>query len=125
MWGDLNPNFLPLTSPATTFIVHAYAIQSILDNPSEPAKVDYFSGQCYHRMVGSCHGLLCFFDDDGGQNTHGILWNSCTGFTFQSPQISGQPPFVALVTIISVTASQLQAFWTYKEESATAIWFGI
>ncbi|RYQ88742.1 F-box/kelch-repeat protein At3g23880-like [Arachis ipaensis] len=71
-------------------VIESFSVQSILDNPSEPAKVDYFSGQRYHRMVGSCHGLLCFFYDDGGQNTHGILWNPCTGFTFQSPQISGQ-----------------------------------
>ncbi|XP_057730768.1 F-box/kelch-repeat protein At3g23880-like [Arachis stenosperma] len=65
------------------------SVQSIMENPSEPTKVDYFSGQSYNRIVGSCHGLLCFFEDDG-QNLHGFLWNPCTGFIFQSPQISGQ-----------------------------------
>ncbi|RYR00711.1 F-box/kelch-repeat protein At3g23880-like [Arachis hypogaea] len=67
------------------------SVRSIMDKPFEPTKVDCFSGQRYNRIVGSCHGLLCFFDDDdGGQNTHGMLWNPYTGFTFQSPQISGQ-----------------------------------
>ncbi|KAL4294824.1 F-box/kelch-repeat protein At3g23880-like [Arachis hypogaea] len=65
------------------------SLQSIMDNPSEATKVDYFRGQHNYRIVGSCHGLLCFFDDHDNQNTHGILWNPCTGFTFQSPQLSG------------------------------------
>ncbi|XP_020964682.1 F-box/kelch-repeat protein At3g23880-like [Arachis ipaensis] len=66
------------------------SVRSIMEKPFEPPKVDYFSGQRYNRIVGSCHGLLCFFYEDGDQNTHGMLWNPCTGFTFQSPEISGQ-----------------------------------
>ncbi|MED6219154.1 hypothetical protein PIB30_033174 [Stylosanthes scabra] len=51
-------------------------------------KVAHFRGQSYYLIVGSCHGLLCLFDFDGSYALmRAILWNPCTGFTFQSPQI--------------------------------------
>ncbi|QHO32364.1 hypothetical protein HN51_020417 [Arachis hypogaea] len=84
-------NSLPFRGDGVRYdSIGVVSVQSIIDNPSKPTKVDYFSGQHYYRIVGSCHGLLCFFDEHDYQNTHGILWNPCTGFTFQSPQISGQ-----------------------------------
>ncbi|XP_057730769.1 F-box/kelch-repeat protein At3g23880-like [Arachis stenosperma] len=84
-------NSLPLSGNGVRYDSFGIlSVRSIMDKPFEPPKVDYFSGQRYNRIVGSCHGLLCFFYEDSDQNTHGMLWNPCTGFTFQSPEISGQ-----------------------------------
>ncbi|MED6203815.1 hypothetical protein PIB30_003106 [Stylosanthes scabra] len=65
------------------------SVQTMLDNPSEPTKVAHFRAQISYRIIGSCHGLLCLLDDDYGScgNMHVLLWNPCTGFTFQSQKI--------------------------------------
>ncbi|XP_052108369.1 F-box/kelch-repeat protein At3g23880-like [Arachis duranensis] len=66
------------------------SVQSMMENPSEPTRLDCFRGPSYYSMVGSFHGLLCMFDDDGSfKISHAMLWNPCTGFTFKSPEISG------------------------------------
>ncbi|MED6203809.1 hypothetical protein PIB30_003100 [Stylosanthes scabra] len=68
--------------------------QSMLDNPSEPTKVTHFRAQSSYRMVDSCHGLLCLFDYNCSCALMcAVLWNSCTGFTFQSPRIKGHALF--------------------------------
>ncbi|RYR44543.1 hypothetical protein Ahy_A08g040866 isoform A [Arachis hypogaea] len=73
--------------------IESFFEPSMLDNPSEPTKVARFSRGGY-RIVGSCHGLLCFFDSDADDDhIHAILWNPCTGFIFKSPQINGKPYF--------------------------------
>ncbi|RYQ94518.1 hypothetical protein HN51_045656 [Arachis hypogaea] len=70
-----------------------FSVQSMLDNPSEPTKAARFSEGGYYRIVGSCHGLLCFFGSYANHDMHAILWNPCTGFIFESPEISGEACF--------------------------------
>ncbi|MED6203820.1 hypothetical protein PIB30_003111, partial [Stylosanthes scabra] len=66
------------------------SVQSMLDKVSdEPTKVACFKGLRYYKICGSSHGLLCLFNDEGSK-THAILWNPCTGFTFESPETHGQ-----------------------------------
>ncbi|XLR36317.1 hypothetical protein S83_064217 [Arachis hypogaea] len=90
-----------LTPPRIVYCTHdgwyggieSFYEQSMLDNnPSEPTKVARFSRGGY-RIVGSCHGLLCFFDRNANDHMHAILWNPCTGFIFESPKINGKACF--------------------------------
>ncbi|QHN97945.1 F-box/kelch-repeat protein At3g23880-like [Arachis ipaensis] len=69
------------------------SVHSILDNPSEPTQVDCFREQRYYGIIGSCNGLLCLVDEHAFKYMHAILWNPCTGFTFESPEISGEVRF--------------------------------
>ncbi|MED6151363.1 hypothetical protein PIB30_081840, partial [Stylosanthes scabra] len=48
-----------------------------------------------YRIVGSGHGMLCLLhvDDVSCGHMHAVLWNPCTGFTFQSPRIRGYAKF--------------------------------
>ncbi|MED6219152.1 hypothetical protein PIB30_033172 [Stylosanthes scabra] len=80
-----------LTSSGVKYCgIGVLSVPSMLDKVSdEPTKVACFEGLRYYQICGSCHGLLCLFNDDG-HRTHAILWNPCTGFTFQSPDIHGQ-----------------------------------
>ncbi|XLT06886.1 hypothetical protein HN51_045635, partial [Arachis hypogaea] len=73
--------------------IQSFSMQSMLDNPSDPTKVASISSETYYKIVGSCDGLLCFFDGFASCGMHAILWNPCTGFTFESPEISGQVLF--------------------------------
>ncbi|XP_057730774.1 F-box/kelch-repeat protein At3g23880-like [Arachis stenosperma] len=70
-----------------------FSVHSMMDNPSEPTKVARFSRGCDYRVVGSYHGLLCFFGSYANDDMHAILWNPCTGFIFESPQIRGEACF--------------------------------
>ncbi|QHN97934.1 hypothetical protein HN51_045633 [Arachis hypogaea] len=69
------------------------SVHSILDNASEPTQVDYFREQRSYEIIGSCNGLLCLADEDAYHYMHAILWNPCTGFTFEPPEISGEVRF--------------------------------
>ncbi|XLU28565.1 hypothetical protein S245_064631 [Arachis hypogaea] len=94
-----------LTTPRIAYCTGAYrnglrcsrigllSVRSILDDPSEPTKNDCFTEQHYYGIIGSCNGLLCLADGDAFKYMHAILWNPCTGFTFESPEISGEVRF--------------------------------
>ncbi|QHN97933.1 hypothetical protein HN51_045632 [Arachis hypogaea] len=94
-----------LTTPRIAYYNGAYSydvrcgrigllsVRSILDDPSEPTQVDCFTEQHYYGIIGSCNGLLCLADADTFKYMHAILWNPCTGFTFEPPEISGEVRF--------------------------------
>ncbi|XLT06891.1 hypothetical protein HN51_045640 [Arachis hypogaea] len=69
------------------------SVHSILDNPSKSNQVHCFTEQHYYGIIGSCNGLLCLAHGDAFKYMHAILWNPCTGFTFGSPEISGEVRF--------------------------------
>ncbi|XLR36291.1 F-box/kelch-repeat protein At3g23880-like [Arachis hypogaea] len=69
--------------------IRVLSVQSMMENPSKPTRLDCFRGPCDYTIVGSFHGLLCMFNYDRSQKSHAMLWNPCTGFTFKSPEISG------------------------------------
>ncbi|XLR42201.1 hypothetical protein S83_026861 [Arachis hypogaea] len=41
--------------------IRVLSVQSMMENPSEPTRIDCFRGPRYYNMVGSFHGLLCMF----------------------------------------------------------------
>ncbi|XP_052109389.1 F-box/kelch-repeat protein At3g23880-like [Arachis duranensis] len=81
-----------LTTPRIAYCTWAFR-NGLRCSSIEPTQVDCFREQRYYAIICSCNGLLCFFDEHVYYYMHAILWNPCTGFTFESPEISGKVRF--------------------------------